>query len=606
MLRKKGSMKRKALPIFLTASLVFGGGLVPGSNVLASNQVAYDDDLKTPSYMIGSWDTPEGLSKEDAVYLFLQTKVLQPKGRSAENINVEINHAKDQFKIVDELSDSMTDTHHFRIIELHNGIPVYGSEQTVAVDKDNQVTAYFGTVTPNLMRSNISTDPALQEDEALDVAKSDIEKEIGKVKEYDGIEAKLILYPEEGKHTLAYLIKASTTYPAPGYYHYFVDAKSGEIMNKYNALHEMTPVIGDSRKGSFPMGATDNDGEVTPVVEPNPSEPVTSRGIDIFGNMLSLNSVLDTETGERFLFDGTRADGVHTFTANRMGETPFILLSALLGFTGFEVTSNSNFFYDPAAVSAHVNAGKVYDYYKRVFERDSLDDNGMKLISTVHVGSQWNNAGWNGKQMIYGDGDGRLMISTSGSVDVIGHEMTHGVIEHTAKLIYEDESGALNESIADIMGAFIENKEGDDLWLLGEDIYDPHNPGVGLRDMKDPASIPMYLTETGFYPDHYDDRYLGEEDKGGVHINSSINNKAAYLITEGGTHYGVTVNGVGKTKAEKIYYRALTHYLAASSGFSEMRQAAIQAARDLYPDKDGEPSAEVEAVMAAYDAVGVY
>ncbi|MDY0410184.1 hypothetical protein [Paracerasibacillus soli] len=151
-------MKRKALPIFLTASLVFGGGLVPGSNVLASNQVAYDDDLKTPSYMIGSWDTPEGLSKEDAVYLFLQTKVLQPKGRSAENINVEINHAKDQFKIVDELSDSMTDTHHFRIIELHNGIPVYGSEQTVAVDKDNQVTAYFGTVTPNLMRSNISTD----------------------------------------------------------------------------------------------------------------------------------------------------------------------------------------------------------------------------------------------------------------------------------------------------------------------------------------------------------------------------------------------------------------------------------------------------------------
>ncbi|MDY0410185.1 M4 family metallopeptidase [Paracerasibacillus soli] len=429
---------------------------------------------------------------------------------------------------------------------------------------------------------------------------------MGKVKEYDGIEAKLILYPEEGKHTLAYLIKASTTYPAPGYYHYFVDAKSGEIMNKYNALHEMTPVIEDSRKGSFPMGATDNDGEVTPVVEPNPSEPVTSRGIDIFGNMLSLNSVLDTETGERFLFDGTRADGVHTFTANRMGETPFILLSALLGFTGFEVTSNSNFFYDPAAVSAHVNAGKVYDYYKRVFERDSLDDNGMKLISTVHVGSQWNNAGWNGKQMIYGDGDGRLMISTSGSVDVIGHEMTHGVIEHTAKLIYENESGALNESIADIMGAFIENKEGDDLWLLGEDIYEPHTPGVGLRDMKDPASVPMYLTETGFYPDHYDDRYLGEEDKGGVHINSSINNKAAYLITEGGTHYGVTVNGVGKTKAEKIFYRALTHYLTASSGFSEMRQAAIQAARDLYPDKDGEPSAEVEAVMAAYDAVGVY
>src|SRR5699024_4086416 len=176
--------------------------------------------------------------------------------------------------------------------------------------------------------------------------------------------------------------------------------------------------------------------------------------------------------------------------------------------TGFEVTSKSDFFYDPAAVSAHVNAGKVYDYYEDVFDRNSLDDEGMRLISTVHVGVKWNNAGWNGKQMIYGDGDGTRMISTSGSLDVIGHEMTHGVITHTADLIYEGESGALNESLADIMGAFIEDKEGNDLWMLGEDIYMPSEPGIGLRDMKDPASMPTSLTETGFYPDHYDDRYL--------------------------------------------------------------------------------------------------
>src|SRR5699024_185950 len=148
-------------------------------------------------------------------------------------------------------------------------------------------------------------------------------------------------------------------------------------------------------------------------------------------------------------------------------------------FTGFEVTFKSVYFYDPAAVSAHVNAGKVYDYYEDVLDRNSHDDEKMKLISTVHVGARWNNDAWNGKQMMYGDGDGELIISISGSLDVIGREMTHGVITHTADLIYEDESGALNESLADIMGAFIEVKTGDDLWLLGEDIYMPHNPDVG-------------------------------------------------------------------------------------------------------------------------------
>src|SRR5699024_177656 len=129
----------------------------------------------------------------------------------------------------------------------------------------------------------------------------------------------------------------------------------------------------------------------------------------------------------------------------------------------------------------------------------------------------------------------------------------------------------------------------------------PSDPDVGLRDMKDPASMPTSLTESGFYPDHYDDRYLGDEDNGGVHINSSINTKAAHLITDGGTHYDVTVEGVGSEKAEEIHYRSITHYLTASSDFSDMRQDAIDAAQDLY----GEDSSEVETVKAAYDAVGV-
>lgn len=591
-LGKRGMMKRTAIPVILSASLIFSGVGLSGTTVLAGEQ-----DIEAME---------EGISKEDAAYLFLQK---ERSGNiatfSKKSVEQQLETAKSNFQVIDNMEDKETDEEHFRTVEVLNGVPVYGSGQTVAVNNDHQVSTYFGNVSDKLNRSTVSTDPDLSDDNALDIVKEDIESDIGEVEEYDSIDAKLVLYPEDGDYSLTYYVKASTSEPVPGYFHYFVDAMDGHIINDFDALHKPSATVDESRKDSFP---TADEGEEDPEApempdpeDPDEFDPADSRGIDIFGNIQEFTSAKSVETGKYYLYNGAKSDGIHTFTANRMPEMAFIILSGLLGITGFEIESNSNFFYDPAAVSAHINAEKVYDYYDNVFDRDSLDDEGMKLISTVHVGSKWNNAAWNGKQMMYGDGDGNLMISTSGSLDVIGHEMTHGVIEHTAGLIYEDESGALNESLADIMGAFIEDKEGEDLWLLGEDIYMPSEPGVGLRDMKNPASMPMPLTETGFYPDHYDDRYLGEEDNGGVHINSSINNKAAHLITAGGTHYDVTVEGIGKNKAEKIFYRTITHYLSASSDFSDMRQAAIDAAQDLY----GEDSSEVETVREAYRAVGV-
>lgn len=589
---KKG-MKRKAIPVVLSASLVFSGIGLSGTTVLAEEQT---DNATT-----------EGISKEDAAFLFLQTERADDTSTfSGKSVEQQIESAESNFQIIDKIEDSETDKVHFRTVEMLDGVPVYGSEQTVAVDEDRQISNYFGDVTPELDQSTVSTDPDLTEDESLGIVKSDIESNIGEVEEYDGIDSKLILYPEDEDYTLAYYVKASTSHPVPGYFHYMVDAGNGQIIHDFDALHKPSAEMDESREDSFPAD-DEEDPELPEIPEmpdpedPDKFEPADASGIDVFGNMHDFHSSREIETGKHYLYDGAKADGIHTFTGNRMPELAFLLLSGLIGFTGFEVESDSDFFYDPAAVSAHINAEKVYDYYNDVFDRNSLDDEGMKLISAVHVGAKWNNAGWNGKQMLYGDGDGNLMISTSGSLDVIGHEMTHGVIEHTADLVYEDESGALNESLADIMGAFIEDKEGDDLWLLGEDIYMPSDPDVGLRDMKDPASMPMELTETGFYPDHYDDRYLGDEDNGGVHINSSINNKAAHLITDGGTHYDVTVEGIGKDKAEDIFYRTITHYLSASSDFDDMRQAAIDAAEDLY----GGDSAEVETVKAAYSAVGV-
>src|SRR5690625_3268943 len=190
------------MPVVLAASLTFSGLSLPGVTVFASEQqkVKCNEELNTPAYMVGEWDTAEGISKEEAVYLFLQQEVLQPKGKSLSgNVEKQIEAGKSQFKIIDKVKDNETNTEHFRTVETYNDIPIYGSEQTIAVGEENQVSTYFGKVTPNLARTVVSTEAELTEDDALDVVKNDIEKEIGEVKNYDGIDSELVLYPEDGE-----------------------------------------------------------------------------------------------------------------------------------------------------------------------------------------------------------------------------------------------------------------------------------------------------------------------------------------------------------------------------------------------------------------------
>ncbi|WP_419471574.1 M4 family metallopeptidase [Gottfriedia acidiceleris] len=566
-------MSRKAIPAVMALTVAFGGGLTLPSfvNVKASAETVN-----------------QALSKEEVVKAFLNSKV-DGLARSGS--------VWEQFKIVSEQADNETNTYHVRTVEQYKGIPIFGSGQTVALDENNNVYASFGNVTQRLSRAIIPTEASISKDEAVNIAKSKVEEQLGEVNRYDGIDTELTIYPHGGKYYLAYLVKASTSVPAPGYFHYFVDATNGEIIDSYDAIDNL--------------------------VDPANLTVAVGRGLDVFGKMQSFPVGKDATTGTSYMYGASIAGGtttapnivpLATFDAHRMPETAFILLSGLLGFTGFEIstTSSTNFFYDPAGVSAHLNSDKVNKYYQTVQKRNSLDDKGMTLISSVHIGSKWNNAAWNGKQMLYGDGDGIVLGSLAGGLDVTGHEMTHGVIEKSGvNLTYKNESGAINESLADIFGTFVEiysTKENE--WEMGEDVYTPTKPGDGgLRSLKDPGSVRVstkYMP-SGYYPDTYAERYLGTEDNGGVHINSGINNKAAYLISQGGTNEGYTIKGVGVTVAEKIYYRALTKYLTASSGFKEMREAAVQAARDLYPDNKttGAPSAQTKAVMDAYSSVGV-
>ncbi|MEX3711441.1 M4 family metallopeptidase [Cytobacillus horneckiae] len=568
--KQKGNKfaKKVVIPAALALSVTFTG-FAPLSTYAAiqeeTNQII--------------WNAPAGLSKEEVVKAYLKSQVAAPKSFGASSSN-------EQFKVIDEMTDKSTGTYHLKTVEQVKGIPVYGTGQSVALDDEFNVIASFGEVSQKLAGANITTKASLSEDEAITITKSEVETEIGEVKDYDGIESELTILPLDGKYYLTYLVKASTSQPSPGYFHYFIDANSGEVVHRFNAMH----------------GAD--------------TEVVNARGLDLFGKMQTFKATKNLETNKTHLHSVETIKGnavnIHTYDARRMPETSFILLSALLGFTGFEVETNSSFFYDPAAISAQSNSLKINNYYQNVHSRNSLDGNGMKIISTVHIGDKWNNAGWNGKQMLYGDGDGAYFSSLAGALDVAGHEMTHGVITNTANLTYSGESGAINESIADILGVLAENhiKPADQKnWDIGEDVYTPNIPGDGgLRSLEDPKTrslSPAYGLKDNRYPDHYDDRYIGELDNGGVHINSSINNKAAYLISQGGEHYGVEVNGIGEAKLGKILYRALTVYLVASSGFAETRDAMVQAARDLHPDINSQPSAETQAVMAAYEAVGV-
>lgn len=250
---------------------------------------------------------------------------------------------------------------------------------------------------------------------------------------------------------------------------------------------------------------------------------------------------------------------------------------------------------DPAVNAAYDHTGRAYDCYASVFNRDSWDDAGAPIRSTVHYGVGYDGSFWSGSELVFGDGGG---VSFAGALDVVVHELTHAVVESAANLPGSNEPGALGESMSDIFGAVCEAWQepsgfyvDSDVWTIGEDVVYPP-----LRVISDPAA-------DGVSCDYYPNRYLGPEDDGGVHINAGIGDLAFYLLVNGGTHprghTTIVVPALGIEPAARIFYRALTAYLTPTSGFAAARQKTLQAALDLYGP------AERDAVAAAWDAVGV-
>jgi Zn-dependent metalloprotease len=453
---------------------------------------------------------------------------------------------------------------HFRYQQTYKGVPLWGRELSVHLDSHDSVYLVQGNYEPSMR--GLDPTPALGGGEALDAAKAHLGVS------GEGLappRTELVFYISgEGKTTLAY--KVDVTPALDQRWIYFIDAGTGEVVHRIKNIHnQVVTASGTGLNSGTKNFNTWFESSNSTYYLVDPSTPTADAPYD------PLNT--QNSTGDTYILDAFNGD-------------PFSGSGDLL----YHITSayqNSN--WDPSGVSAAYNTRTTYDYYLNTHGRNSIDGNSMNLLVVIHFKQNLNNAFWNGQFMVYGDGDGALFSPLAGALDVAAHEMTHGVIEHTAGLIYENQSGALNESFADVFGVMVDRDD----WLLGEDIT-VASPGH-LRSMSDPSNAldpqPTRMSEYQNLPN------TDDGDHGGVHVNSGIPNRAAYLIADGLTAEGLGTS-IGRAKTEQIYYRALTTYLQASSQFLDARVATAQAAEDLH----GAGSAEVQAVNAAWDAVEVF
>jgi Zn-dependent metalloprotease len=256
---------------------------------------------------------------------------------------------------------------------------------------------------------------------------------------------------------------------------------------------------------------------------------------------------------------------------------------------------------DVCVDEAYNGLGATFEFYLEVFHRNSIDDAGLPLLGTVHYGNDYDNAFWNSQQMVFGDGDGSLFNRFTIAIDVIGHELTHGVTEHTAGLNYLGQAGALNESVSDVFGSLIKqyvNKQTADQadWLIGEGLLAKGVNGVALRSMKEPGTAyddPTLGKDP--QPDHMSKYVHTTQDSGGVHINSGIPNRAFCLAA-------LEIGGQAWVKAGRIWYETLNDsHIKPSSTFKGFAQLTVSNANKLY----GANSAESAAVTKAWKEVGV-
>jgi bacillolysin len=468
---------------------------------------------------------------------------------------------------------------HERADQYHRGVRVFGADVVRQLENGVLISA-FGTVYPAI---DVDPNPRITPDEVSAIVEKRSGATIGASRHPE-----LVVLPHEGSFRLTWRLRAAS---ASDVRQYFVDARDGSIVLEYSDRKTQVPqtsvgtargVLGDSKKISVSPGGA---GFVTSDV----LRPPALRTYDMQGDWRRVIDYLNAE----------------------------ISLS-----TSDLAADSDNDWTDGAIGDAHVYTGWTYDYYFKRFNRAGLDNANIPIVSLVHpvrrievfdlidvIPDFFVNAFYAGDGiMVYGVGlpagtflGGQVWDFLSGSLDIVAHELTHGVTEYTSNLIYRNESGALNEAFSDMMGTSAEfffqrpgsaSMQAD--YLIGEDVI---RPG-GIRSMANPAVFGD--------PDHYSVRFTGSADNGGVHINAGIPNQVFYLAIEGGANRtsGQSVQGVGagnREQIERVFYRAFTQLLPSDATFAVARAATLQSARDLY----GAGSPPERAVQQAWTAVGV-
>jgi Zn-dependent metalloprotease len=485
----------------------------------------------------------------------------------------------------DEREDTlMPGRRHERLEQLFQGVPVWGGGLTRQTDRGSTVSI-FGSLYESI---DVSTDPALSPEDARDM--------IARLSGVDlaGRLPELVILPlDGGGYALTYRGQAIS---AQGASAYFVDAMDGRLRLKYNLLQNQsavvqgTGVLGDSKKVSVlaQSGTFLADDQL---------RPPSLRTFDMKGDLTATLNVLN---------------GVTVLSTVNLAQQP------------------STTWTDGANVDGHAHEGYTYDFYFKKFGRRGLDNNDARIIGVTHtvrlqdifsqpasiVGQFYLNAfycpgcGSDGRgMMVYGEGGGSVLFGCgsarftvrnfAGALDVVAHELSHGVTAYSSNLIYLNESGALNEAFSDIMGTSVEFfvHPATANYMMGENLSTAINQCL-VRSLQDPLSFGT--------PDNYAIRLTDSADNGEVHSNSTIASHAFYLAIEGGTNRTskLAVQGVGaanREQIEKVFYRGFTQLLPANATFSIARAATIQASRDLYQAG----SAAERAVTQAWTAVGV-
>jgi len=497
-----------------------------------------------------------------------------------------------EFKPMSSVTDEIGQKH-LRYAQYYHGIPVWNRDLYVHFDASGEPSVINGTYEPT--PKNVDTIASISGLSAIDVATTDLKAlgrwapvgaDVASVLHIEAPSAKLVLYPEQNSTIrLAYEVNVSANLLES--YLYVIDASNGTVLTRIAQYCSMVPLdlkIAPVTASHF--ASTSNDVPLAPQSGFTNAQAPDLNGVNQTirtyqhsdGKYYAIWDLPSFDAGTSAMPDNPQG-GAITLTLNN---NDFSQNASL-----YHNTSSDNSWSDPVLVSAHHNMLVTYNYYSSTFGRKAIDDKNGAIVSITHVtqnGAGMDNAFWTGaaKAMIYGDGNTDFK-PLAGGMDVAGHEMTHGVINNSADLVYQFQSGALNESFADVFGVMIDSKN----LTLAEDVM--KDGKTCLRDMNDPHNDAGLSHQPATMSEYND--LTADQDNGGVHTNSGIPNKACAIL----------INQLSRDKVQKMYYRALTVYLTRNSQFTDCRNAVQSAAKDLF----GANSAEFNAVGPAFDAVGI-